>query len=241
MANAMTDHAPTSHSPGLRAIWGEYAAFLRRPDHSRPSGLGAPGAWRRVGAMWLLNILGLVVLLLAISGYLKLTGLPGPNAFDEFPKAWLVPTVVLIAPLIEESLFRGWLSGRPRAMWLLAGSLALVGAATLLPAEALIKGAVAIAILLALPIGWFLLRNRQTPAWFARAFPLLFWVTALVFGLVHLSNYPQITPLALPLVLPQIWSGLIFGFLRMRVGLVAGMLVHGASNLLAILPTALGF
>lgn len=233
---------PATMPPRLRlpVAWCEYVNYLRRPIHDQPSGLRAPGAWQTVGAMWLLDVLGLIVLLLVLNAYMAGTGLPGPDAFEKFPKQWLLPTVVLVAPVAEEVLFRGWLSGRPRALWLIGCALALVGAIMLLPLEGMGRGAVALAILLAMPLGWFLLMKRQTPGWFVRVFPALFWVTALVFGLVHLSNYPQLTPLALPLILPQIWAGLIFGFLRMRVGLVAGMMTHGAANLIAILPSVLG-
>ncbi len=236
----MNDAIPKPSGFHLPAAWREYVSYLRRPIHGQPSGLRAPGAKQMVGAMWLLDVLGLIVLLLVLNAYMAATGLPGPDAFDKFPKKWLLPAVVLAAPVVEEVLFRGWLSGRPRALWLLGCALALAGATTLLPLEPVAKGAVALAILLAMPLGWFLLMKRQAPGWFIRAFPALFWGTALVFGLVHLSNYPQLTPLALPLILPQIWAGLIFGFLRMRLGLVAGMMTHGAANLMAILPSVLG-
>ena len=46
---------------------------------------------------------------------------------------------------------------------------------------------------------------------------------------------------ALPLILPQVWAGLVFGFMRMRLGLGASMLAHAGANLLAIAPTMLGF
>lgn len=235
----MTDAAPKSSPVSLPAAWREFAAYLRRPHHRVPAGLRSPGAWRIVGGLWLLDVLGLVLLGLALTAYLNALKLPGPDAFDKVPKAWLLPAVVLVAPLVEETLFRGWLSGRPRAFWLLGCGLAIVAGIMVLPLEPLAQGGLALALLLAMPIGWFLLKRRQTPGWFVRAFPALFWVTALVFGLVHLSNYPQVSVLALPLVLPQIWAGTIFGFLRMRVGLFAGMLTHGAANLVAILPTVL--
>jgi membrane protease YdiL (CAAX protease family) len=150
-----------------------------------------------------------------------------------------LPTVVLIAPVLEEVLFRGWLSGRPRALWLLVCALALGGAATPLKVEPAVKGGLMLALLLAMPVGWFLLRKRATPAWFMRAFSVLFWITALVFGAVHLSNYPAPGPMALPFVLPQIWAGLVFGFVRMRVGLAGSMLTHAGANLIAILPSVL--
>ncbi|PLK27320.1 CPBP family intramembrane glutamic endopeptidase [Novosphingobium sp. TH158] len=222
----------------LPAAWTEFAAFLHAPRHGEPSGLRAPGAWRTIGAMWALDVAGLLVLLLLVSGWLKWTGLPGPDAFDKVPRQWLLPLVVIVAPVLEELLFRGWLSGRPRTVWLLGCVLAVALVATL-PMEPASRGAVALLFLLAMPVGWALLRRWATPRWFARGFPAIFWITALLFGAVHLSNYPQPGLLALPLVLPQVWAGLVFGFVRMRVGLAGSMLVHAGANALAILPTVL--
>ena len=38
----------------------------------------------------------------------------------------------------------------------------------------------------------------------------------------------------------MVWAGLVFGFMRMRLGLAASMLAHAGANLLAIAPTMLG-
>ncbi len=223
------------------APWRDFAAYLRRPVHQVPGSLKAPGAWRAFGALWLLDVVGLVVLLVVLTLYMKVTGLPGPDAFDQLPREWLVPLVVLAAPVIEETVFRGWLAGRPRALWLLGALAALALAATLLANGTSLRLAVVGLVLLAMPLGWFLLRKRAAPGWFVRFFPVIFWLTALTFGLVHLSNYPSPGLMALPLVLPQVWAGLVFGFMRMRLGLAASMLAHAGANLLAIAPTMLGF
>ena len=232
--------APLVPSPFL-APWRDFAAYLRRPVHQVPGSLKAPGAWRTFGALWLLDVVGLVVLLVVLTLYMKATGLPGPDAFDQVPREWLVPLVVLAAPVIEETVFRGWLAGRPRALWLLVGLGVLAVAAMLLTDGSQTRLAVVGLVLLAMPLGWYLLRKRAAPGWFVQFFPVIFWATALVFGLVHLSNYPSPGLLALPLVLPQVWAGLVFGFMRMRLGLASSMLAHAGANLLAIAPTMLGF
>jgi membrane protease YdiL (CAAX protease family) len=231
--------SPLAPTPFL-APWREFAAYLRRPVHQVPGSLKAPGAWRAFGALWLLDVVGLVVLLVVLTLYMKVTGLPGPDAFDQVPREWLVPLVVLAAPVIEETVFRGWLAGRPRALWLLGGLAALALAAMLLADGTPLRLAVVGLVLLAMPLGWYLLRKRAAPGWFGRFFPVIFWGTALVFGLVHLSNYPSPGLLALPLILPQVWAGLVFGFMRMRLGLAAAMLAHAGANALAVAPTFLG-
>lgn len=241
MSDAHVQPAAAPVRSPFTAPWRDFAAYLRRPVWQVPGNLKAPGAWRAFGALWLLEVLGLVVLLVVLTLYMKATGLPGPDAFDQVPREWLVPLVVLAAPVIEETVFRGWLAGRPRALWLLGGLAAMALGAMLLADGTPLRLAVVGFVLLAMPLGWFLLRKRAAPGWFARVFPVIFWGTALVFGLVHLSNYPSPGLLALPLVLPQVWAGLVFGFMRMRLGLGASMLAHAGANLLAIAPTMLGF
>lgn len=237
----MPDANPLPAAPRYFAPWKDFAAYLRRPAWREPGSLKEPGAWRTWSALWLLDVAGLVVLLVVLTLYMKATGLPGPDAFDQVPQAWLVPLVVLAAPVIEEAVFRGWLAGRPRALWLMGGLVVLALVVTLLEDGSRLRLGLVGVTLLAMPLGWFLLRRRAAPGWFVSAFPAVFWLTALVFGLVHLSNYPSPGVLALPLVLPQVWAGLVFGYTRMRLGLAAAMLAHAGANALAIAPTLMGF
>lgn len=216
----------------------DFAATLTCPRLRAPSGLGAPGARR--DALVLLGF-HLAVLLLVLSPLLKVwqtaMGLPAPEAFGAVSKGWLVPLVVLVAPVLEEFAFRGWLTGRPGALWLLGCGLVMGG---LLAMVGLHVAEVAasfgfIAMVLAALGGWWRLRHRaEPPAWFVAAFPALFYLSIAAFGLSHLSNYPQVSLALLPMVLPQLWTGLLLSFVRMRIGLVAAMLIHAAANGTAI-------
>lgn len=222
----------------MTALLRDFAAYLARPRLVAPSGLGAPGARRDALALLAFHV---AVLLLVISPLLGLwqsvMGLPAPEAFGAVSKGWLVPLVVLIAPVLEEFAFRGWLTGRPGTLWLLGcglvmgGLLAMVG---LHVAEiAASFGFVAMALVAG--GGWWRLRRRAAPpAWFTAAFPALFTLSIAVFGLSHLSNYPHVSLALLPMVLPQVWAGLLLSFARMRIGLVAAVLIHGAANGIAI-------
>ena len=215
----------------------DFAAYLARPRLITPSGLGAPGAW---GTVLVLLAFHLMVLLGVLSPLLGLwqsaMALPASEAFAAVPKAWLVPLVVLIAPLGEEVVFRGWLTGRVRALWLLGCALAAGGLLAMVsfhvaevPAS---FGVVALGLIA--PIGWWLLRKRGVPAWFAAAFPALVWLSIAVFGLSHLSNYPRFSWALLPMILPQVWAGLVLSYARMRIGLAASILIHAAANGAAI-------
>lgn len=59
---------------------------------------------------------------------------------------------------------------------------------------------------------------------------LIFYLTALIFALYHITNYhPSSRQLAFAplIVLPQFSAGLFFGFTRVRYGLPWSMLMHG--------------
>ena len=227
----------------MTALLRDFSAYLARPRLTQPSGFGAPGAWQ---AVLLLLAFHLVVLLVVLSPLLQLCqsamGLPAPEAFGAVSKGWLVPLVVVIAPLGEEIVFRGWLTGRVRALWLLG--CALVAGALLamvnfhvweVPAS---LGVVAMGLIA--PGGWWWLRRRGVPRWFEAAFPALFWLSILIFGLLHLTNYPRLSWALVPMVLPQLWTGLLLSYTRMRIGLPASMLIHAAANSAAISLALLG-
>ena len=144
---------------------------------------------------------------------------------------------VLLAPVLEELQFRGWLTGRIAALRFAAYgfvALALFGATMLVPAEyALPMAWGAVAVVLAGLIHWSLTRHRDTavPAWFTRHFHWIVWGSTLLFGLIHLGNYEALhSPLGLLVVLPQTIGGLLLAYTRTRLGLVAAMLHHAAYN-----------
>lgn len=215
----------------------DFAAFLRHPQPVLPRGLDAAG--RRIAARMLVLYVAVMLLVLAplLHQWQQALHLPAPEAFDQVGRAWLLPLVVVLAPVGEEIAFRGWLTGRPRALFLLlcglafAAALALVMANPGRPAPAWL----AVAVVPAALAGWWRLRRqRMVPGWFARWFPALFHGAALAFALSHLVNYPVFALAMLPLVLPQLWAGLVLGYVRLRVGLPASMLVHGTANAVAI-------
>jgi membrane protease YdiL (CAAX protease family) len=222
----------------LPATWRDFATFLRAPRLAGPVGLRA--GWKTTLMMLGLNLLGLAVLLVILPLWQRLTGIEGPSAFEGIPFVVLLPAVVLAAPIAEECLFRGWLSGRPRALWLLGCCLAAIASFAVLPAGSASAGLALLGVLLAAIAGRVILRKRAAPGWFDTGFPKVFFVSAAVFALVHVFNYDNPGLLHLPMVLPQLWAGLTLGFVRTRIGLPASMLVHGASNALALGLVGLG-
>ncbi|MCW1381986.1 CPBP family glutamic-type intramembrane protease [Novosphingobium sp. KCTC 2891] len=214
-----------------------FSAFLRRPTLIEPAGLGSPEARRLWAGMAALHLgVLLLVLLPFLRFWQQAFGLPAPDAYGKLPAMVIVPVVVLAAPVLEEAVFRGWLTGRPRALWLLCCGAAVVvlGLAASRGLDQVLTSVLFLTLLVAAPLGWFVLRRRSVPGVFRSAFPLAFFGSALVFALSHLANYPRISLAAVPLVLPQLWTGLTAGFVRMRIGLPGSILLHGLSNAAAL-------
>ncbi len=218
------------------AEFAEFAAYCAAPRLIAPSPLHLGRrreGWRRWGIMVALYCAGLAVIGPLIAVWGRAFHLSAAASFSGFSPLVLVPAVVLVFPLLEEALFRGWLTGRPRALWLLA--MAVLGAALLgavsLHWQETAASLGAVATVPAALAGWFVLRRRtDPPRWFAAAFGAWFYLSVLVFGLMHMANYHSASLIVLPMVLPQLWAGLVFGYLRMRHGLIASALAHAAGN-----------
>lgn len=218
-----------------------FAAFVQRPAIGAPMGLRTARGWRELALLFGLQVAVLLAVVMPLMMmWQNQFGLTGPDAFDEVPDGWFLPVTILIAPVLEELFFRGWLTGRKRALWLFACAVA---AAVLLYVSTfglnvLVVAGLFVLIALAAPAGWFLLRKQaEPPRWFAKAFPAIFYLTVLGFAAMHLSNYSNWSLIMLPLVLPQLWIGLMLGYIRMRIGLPGSILAHMLSNSAVLLLT----
>jgi membrane protease YdiL (CAAX protease family) len=160
------------------------------------------------------------------------------------PLAPLVLSVVFLGPLVEEVLFRSWLSGERRMLLAAALFIALyVGGPQLLAiAGWTVTASARFGFLAAAGIafaGVMAALPRTAPlAAYADAFPLIFWANALLFGVLHIANYAGSAGVLLALfTLPQLIAGLIFGYARIRIGLWAAIGLHMAFNALPVLGT----
>jgi len=73
-------------------------------------------------------------------------------------------------------------------------------------------------------------------------FKIAFYVISILFGYVHIFNFEitsQILLLSPLLVAPQIVIGLVFGYVRVRLGLIYSMLLHACYNGILIIPAVL--
>lgn len=148
---------------------------------------------------------------------------------------------VLIAPILEEIIFRSWL-GFPRSSVLgfpMMVCVLSVLTATTLDSDAglVLPIAAGLGLLLVLVIRqfWMLSEDDQIASR-RRLFPIAFWGTMIVFGLIHLSNFEggvaaaARSPILFLAVAPQIIAGAVLGYVRMRFGLVQAILFHMVYN-----------
>lgn len=228
--------------------WRGYFAFLKRSRlPAQPTGFSGP-ALREVLQLYLLDLAFMVILLtLAIAAMAQGTAIPQNSVGQMAFGAGLVAVIVIAAPIVEEVLFRSWLSGRPGHLFLIpvliAGAVlgpAFVGFAAyqILAAQGggSLPGPVAVAVVAAFlaaiaAAGAWRWRGRPPMGWFARIFPLAFWLSTVIFAFVHVFNFPDAGMLTvLPFVLPQFVAGSIFGYARVAHGLWASILLHMLHN-----------
>lgn len=155
---------------------------------------------------------------------------------DDLQDTWTTYlTIVMIAPIMEEIIFR----------YGLRYSKTVLACLTWIPIYYILKYTVSESNFMmamglsffSIPIIRFALKpfDIQMKKLWIRCFPFLFHVFAITFGLVHLSNYSHLNNyfLAIPLVSTQIVSGYVLGFVRMKFGLIYSMGLHSAWNFFA--------
>jgi membrane protease YdiL (CAAX protease family) len=234
------DGQPTRGGLAARApgAWQDFFTFLRRPTLSdRAAGVSAAG-FGAIARLFPLDLLLMVVLIGGL-GALTLFGFELPeHALEQLELGAPILLFILVgAPVGEEILFRGWLSGRPghvlALVSLVAGGALAYSAVQALPEPTgglAALGLIVLAAALATGLLWGL-RRRGAWSGFQRHFGWFYFASALGFAAIHLVNFGQGASVAtLPLVLPQFVLGLILGYVRVQHGMWASILFHALHN-----------
>lgn len=229
-----------------QSVLADFLTFLRRPDieASTASTITA----RLFLVMWLMVIslaATLFFVLLALPVFMLSEVAVGDNLKQVLDRPFLSMFVALVVlgPLVEEMIFRGWLTGTYRSIIATAIFLgAFYGGANLL--EGLSNKApttAALVLVAALAFLVFALIERQLSSArsciFKRLFPYAFWLQGIVFGGLHLTNVTG-SSILLPILatLPLIICEWIFAYARVVAGFGSAWLLHALYNL----PSALG-
>ncbi len=141
---------------------------------------------------------------------------------------------VVVAPLAEEFIFRFPLKYRKGVLILI---LAFLSALLFYLASKMFSEnhAIILGLSLFLPYTILLLINESplSELGLKKLFPFVFYITAALFGFAHVSNYaldPSLWYMTPILVMPQLLLGLMLGFVRLKYGLWASILMHAMNN-----------
>ncbi len=226
----------------LRALGRDIVAFIVRP-RLPDTRMG----WSRLMVFLLIAV---VTLDLAIDTGIRflfdhvdqsLWDMPEPIDF-EYSLIGDVLSLLILAPIIEEALFRGWLSGHKAALrfagWgAVAYGLILVAESPLLADVYIVPVAMAIVLVGLAFFQWLRTCRRDTevPAWFANNFHWFVWGSSLAFGALHLVNFDHLdSPVDVLIIAPEALGGLLLAYSRTRFGLRAAMVHHAGYNLVYV-------
>jgi len=189
--------------------------------------------------------LGGVFALMIFTGFVfQILGAERPNVSEDFAKAsqqsYFIILAVILAPIVEEVLFRSWLGVKWGVLLILPILLWSLGVIIFLQDKDMVFEVDVLCLVgLTVLTGLYIIQycrtaNRQNyhEQVLERLFPFIFWATLFAFGLIHLSNFDinMSGPLMILIVLPQIFIGAVLGFLRMRFGLISAIGFHAAYN-----------
>lgn len=154
---------------------------------------------------------------------------------------------VVIAPVIEESIFRSLVKPSENDILVFLCALLLLTAVYYIPIEAywLLKDAL---LLLSVTIIFIFLKAiipqpllAQVSRVFSRRYLLIWLVSAVIFGLVHIGNYVEgweFNLMLFLLIFPRIIAGFFFGKVKIENGsLFWPILLHAMNNGLIVLFT----
>ena len=234
------------------SLYADMIRYVRRPRFIERRMKLTPNEAAAVLGLICLTFLTLIPISLIQALIFGLTGINLPEPSDAFEALSDSPRFVLIAvvfaPLIEEVLFRSWLGFR-RGVLLILPALLLLLTGLGLTSEAhpsvLTQLIVVIAFAATALYGWkwYVLKPdvEDQSRVLHHVFPLIFWGTALLFGAMHAANFAPGFPIwAMPVVvLPLIFVGVVFGFIRMRFGFLIGILFHSGYNALVVTISSL--
>ena len=153
--------------------------------------------------------------------------------------------VVLLGPVIEESIFRLPLRFKPINLaiattvlsWVFIGSLnAIYGNKECIVFQIL-------CVLIAMPIGVLTLYigkkySEKLKIFWTNNFRFIFYASFVLFGLFHAANFDITSKniIYLPIIiLPWFIAGHINGFIRVKYGFIIGILYHVLNNLVLVL------
>lgn len=134
---------------------------------------------------------------------------------------------VLIMPIIEEIIFRGWMTNNRFIFTISWMVMSVILVTSLIPIKSILIPIIVVSIVLALsvPIQKYVLKH----------FTLFFYLTTIGFALLHITNFTNLNKdlnilSYLVITSPQLLAGFVFATIRNKLGLGYSMLSHIFNN-----------
>lgn len=235
---------PTWHD--VWQILPEFLLFLRSPSLPKNYQKWDKLAYYQLALLFAVEFtITIIVALWIIEPYAQSMDIASPTVFEKNDTLWsMILLGVIFAPLIEETMFRGWLRGSKRALLFLTFPTIYFGGLWIIftvssGSDLMIITIFLWSFLIAFD-GFFLVKDTfydATPMpQYRKYFSYIFYTSAAAFALVHILNYEHGNQWALiPMVTTQFLGGLVLGYVRLRFGLSAAMIMHGSSNGILVL------
>jgi membrane protease YdiL (CAAX protease family) len=198
-----------------KEIYTDLLSFLRNPEEQPAEIQTKAEKAKKVLALLIIDlpIMGILVGIISVLekiGLFDLESIKMTMLFLSIPTGIFVFLMVFLIPFFEELIFRLYLRYKYNYLLrFLVFSSSIAGAKN----------------------------HEKATAWvskvWTRGYKLIFYVTAILFGLVHLTNYvttPVMILFAPFIVAPQFVAGLFLGYLRVRHGIFTGFALHALHN-----------
>tara|TARA_B110001450_G_C17665310_1_gene499277 strand:+ start:32 stop:1432 length:1401 start_codon:yes stop_codon:yes gene_type:complete len=222
-------------------------AFTRKPVFEDEKQCFYPNL-KRFGIVLLLDLilLALTTVLFYVVYFFGLDEILKNNEtiklFNEFP-LWLdALLIIVLIPIIEEFVFRFHLKYRRWVINIYLPIVLILTCSFLISLNSSIMS-ICIIIVCLLALIFYIVFNQKTTNYieriWIRKFNLVFYITTLLFALIHITNYElslTVILLAPILILPQFIGGFFIGYLRVKAGFIWGVTLHMASNAILMLP-----
>jgi membrane protease YdiL (CAAX protease family) len=238
------------------AIFGQFARFLISPSLSARAANFDRDETVGFALLFAAKLGGTFLIITALTSYKAWAGIEREAVEQAIgSERWMIFLLAVIAgPIIEELLFRGPLTKQfwPLAIGLsIAGALAsyfgIVAVLDLAGWPLMLRRILLLSVPMSLMAGifwqlWRLRRDGNFETFAQKIMPGLFYATVIGFGLFHVSNYSGAFWLALPMALNPAFSALVYGYARVRWGMIAAIGLHMLNNGSAfLLDTVFGF
>jgi membrane protease YdiL (CAAX protease family) len=221
-----------------------YWQFLKQPKLLRFS-KNRPELWRDFITLLILDYVIAFAVMGTISTLLHYKLIKEYPIIDLTKQYGLLVTGILlcvVAPLLEESIFRYQLRKRRLGIYFIAVSLAWIAISSVNDSYVQLSFLIAFAILAILcDLRFKSMSKTHSYFLWQKLYGWFFYLTAFVFAYAHLSNIKGLTvadPSFILYILAQLVVGISLGYLRIKYGLIYAMLCHASYNGLIFLAMA---